>query len=52
MTDVNPVFERIQQAGIDYSLCLNPVICSQPIQVVNPYKASDTKHMEPVRLQG
>jgi SAM-dependent methyltransferase len=44
------VFEHMQQAGIDYSLCLNPVICSQPIQVVNPYKALDTKHIEPVRL--
>jgi SAM-dependent methyltransferase len=31
------VFHRLHQAGIDYMLRLNPVICRGPIHIPNPY---------------
>ena len=33
------IFEGLHARGIDYLLMLNPVICSRPIRIANPFRA-------------
>jgi hypothetical protein len=43
------LFTGLHERGISYVLRLNPVICSQPIQVENPYRPSPTAGPHPAR---